>query len=277
MGAIDLHGPVAFRKLQIETAVWKNAGTAITPNTHVHLGARNGDTLVLAFRGTDLPVRFEDVNLKRLWGFWGNLWTDFSFGLTTIDWPNVELPNVISRGALATLCALWCSIRWPDKDITCVTLGSPRVGNQDFVNEFTYRHIQCYRLVQQYDPIPTVPDRYSQVVPIGIPPSHPGLRIRHRKYRHAGESLSLWQHVGGEIVLRGLDPPDLNDEEMAGNLSIPVDIALRLEGWVPYWSWRGARILWNLPHHNASHCARTVQRIVEKEGKPFAPPPTFVP
>ncbi|EXK28132.1 hypothetical protein FOXG_22130 [Fusarium oxysporum f. sp. lycopersici 4287] len=95
MGAIDLHGPVAFRKLQIETAVWKNAGTAITPNTHVHLGARNGDTLVLAFRGTDLPVRFEDVNLKRLWGFWGNLWTDFSFGLTTIDWPNVELPNVI--------------------------------------------------------------------------------------------------------------------------------------------------------------------------------------
>ena len=74
--AADLHGDVNYRKLQIVTPFFKDYLQAFTPNTHVHLGIRNSDTLVLAFRGTDFPFTFENlVNPRRWWGFWGNVWT----------------------------------------------------------------------------------------------------------------------------------------------------------------------------------------------------------
>ncbi|KAH8652855.1 Alpha/Beta hydrolase protein [Ilyonectria robusta] len=309
MYAAELKGSLNARYLRIETPFRKRGSLLAPSTTHVHLGIRTSDTLVLAFPGYIFPIAWEDIlQPTQFRGFLANVWTDISFGLTKIDWLDADLPNVFvhkgfllafnnflqddkllsyinqlrrdtSRqdfekieicghglgGALATLCALWCKIKWPDKDITCVTLGSPRVGNQHFVEEFTRRNIRCYRLVEQYDPIPTVPDRYSQAVSIKIPPSHPGFSIRKRKYQHAGESLSLWQHVSGEIILRDFDPPGVNDEEIAGDLSIPVDIGLRLGWWAPYWMWRGPRILWNLWHHNPSHYAKMVWGVMDQE------------
>ena len=37
-------------------------------------------------------------------------------------------------GALATLASAWASYEYPDADVRCVTLGSPRVGNPAFVD-----------------------------------------------------------------------------------------------------------------------------------------------
>ncbi|KAH7159367.1 Alpha/Beta hydrolase protein, partial [Fusarium sp. MPI-SDFR-AT-0072] len=60
-------------------------------------------------------------------------------------------------GALATLCALWCAIQWKDAKITCVTLGSPMVGDKSFADEFVRRGITCHRLVIESDPFATMP------------------------------------------------------------------------------------------------------------------------
>ncbi len=85
--AIDLDGDVQYRKLEIVSPFFKDKLKVFTPNTHVHLGIRNNDTLVLAFRGTDFPFTIENlVNPKRWWGFWGNVWTDFAFRMTQIPW-----------------------------------------------------------------------------------------------------------------------------------------------------------------------------------------------
>ena len=51
--------------------------------------------------------------------------------------PSVRLasPAGHSRGAaVATLLAPWAALQWPSADVRCVTFGSPRVGNQAFVN-----------------------------------------------------------------------------------------------------------------------------------------------
>ncbi|PVH69286.1 alpha/beta-hydrolase, partial [Cadophora sp. DSE1049] len=197
--APDLKGePYGARKLQIVTPTWIGA------NTHVHLGIRNGNILVLAFRGTDVPLDVINlVNPQRLRGGVSDIWTDFTYNLTDISWllpihqgllvhkgflksfdnllennrlltkittlmpnpSNIEICGHSLGGALATICALWCRMTWPGAQITCVTLGSPRVGNGIFATEFTNRNITCYRLVNGSDPIPTIPDRYSQAVP----------------------------------------------------------------------------------------------------------------
>lgn len=41
-------------------------------------------------------------------------------------------------GALATLASAWASYEYPDADVRCVTLGSPRVGNPAFVDACRY-------------------------------------------------------------------------------------------------------------------------------------------
>jgi hypothetical protein len=101
--AADLSGDVRYRKLQIVTPFFKDKLKALTPNTHVHLGIRNGDTLVLAFRGTDFPFTIENLlNPKRWWGFWGNVWTDFAFRTTQIRWLSEEnSPVLVHDGFLS--------------------------------------------------------------------------------------------------------------------------------------------------------------------------------
>lgn len=54
--AIDLTGDVQYRKLGIVTPFFKDKLKVLTPN-----GIRNGDTVVLAFRGTDFPFTVENL------------------------------------------------------------------------------------------------------------------------------------------------------------------------------------------------------------------------
>lgn len=69
-------------------------------------------------------------------------------GGTTVT--NIEICGYGVAGALATLCALWCSTQWKHP-VTCVTLGSPMVGDSNFARAFRSRNIRCYRLVLRSD------------------------------------------------------------------------------------------------------------------------------
>ena len=205
-----------YRKLGIVTPFFKDKLKVLTPNTHVHLGIRNGDTVVLAFRGSDFPITVENlVSPKRWWGFWGNVWTDFAFRMTQISWlqeesspvlvhegflaafnnliddsdrlrtsilglsgaghppPRIEVCGHSLGAALATLCALWCRLQWPDASVTCVTIGSPRVGNEALCQRFRDSNILAYRAVVNGDPIPNVPDRFTEAIPGKLPTSCP--------------------------------------------------------------------------------------------------------
>ncbi|KAK4133842.1 hypothetical protein BT67DRAFT_381521 [Trichocladium antarcticum] len=234
--AADLHGDASYRKLEIETPFFKHHLQAFTPNTHVHLGIRNRDTLVLAFRGTDFPFTVENfVNPMQWWGFWGNT-------------------------------------QWPDANVTCVTLGSPRVGNEALVDEFVAHNIVCYRLVVDNDPIPTVPDRFSQAVPGKLPASQPGSSAADSKYQHVGTPVLLHLHQGrdassdGSSVEIGMERADIDDEEdAAAALPWQINLPYQLGGFVPYWALRGAKMVPRIVKcHDPAEYSRIVQRVLER-------------
>ena len=60
-------------------------------------------------------------------------------------------------GALATLAAAWAAFEYPSADVRCITLGSPRTGNAEFVQAVKYLAGNSYRLINGWDPVPTVP------------------------------------------------------------------------------------------------------------------------
>ncbi len=63
-----------------------------------------------------------------------------------------------SLGAgLATLCALDLQYNLPEKEISCCTYGSPRVGNKHFAASYNRRVPQTYRFVNRADLIPKLP------------------------------------------------------------------------------------------------------------------------
>jgi len=213
--AYELEGrPISARYLQDKGSILWNV---IRWNTHVHLGIRDGRTLVLAFRGTDFPLTVQNwAKIKRWRGLCGNALTDLSFGTSSIEWDGaaglqgvlvhkgflIAFNNLRDRlarrisalmdqqqprhievcghslgGALATLCALWCKTRWSGAGVTCVTIGSPRVGNARFVEKFRELGICSYRIMADSDPIPTLPNRYTETFPIRISTISPYFRV----------------------------------------------------------------------------------------------------
>ncbi|KAJ3454767.1 hypothetical protein MRS44_013367 [Fusarium solani] len=227
--ARDLQGtPISARQVQ---------STRFT-RTHVYLGIRNTNTLVLAFRGTDLPMNLDDAQrIDRFLGLCRNAFIDISYSFIPLDW--LGLPTALVHegfllafndlaasmmtritallsgnepgrievcghslgGALATLCALWCRVQWPNADITCVTLGSPRVGNQSFANEFNGRNIECYRLVVGSDPVANLPNKTIQKFPLRYSTTSVfGVAFR------GGGADHTWAHVGQQIDLPGITP-----------------------------------------------------------------------
>lgn len=307
--AADLHGDVRYRKLEIITPFFKDKLKPLTPNTHVHLGIRTDNTLVLAFRGTDFPFTIENlVNPKRWWGFWGNVWTDVAFRMTQISWlPEEQSPVLVHEGflvafdnlvdnddrlrsaivhltngpptkiqicghslgaALAVLCALWCRTQWPEADITCLTLGSPRVGNAAFCQHFNNSNILLYRVEVDGDPIPTVPDRFTQALPGKMPATHPNWTVEDKRYYHVGTPIVLHEATGDGAVNSvdfGMERLDIAAEEDAAPLPFILRVPYEFGGFLTYWALRAMRMVPGIwMYHDPAGYETVVQRIVEE-------------
>jgi hypothetical protein len=63
---------------------------------------------------------------------------------------SIEVCGYGVAGAVATLCALWFAT-WSTYPVTCVTLGSPKVGDCGFVHHFESYKIRCYRVLMPDD------------------------------------------------------------------------------------------------------------------------------
>lgn len=105
-------------------------------------------------------------------------------------------------GALATLCAKWCrEVAFPEATIGCVTIGSPRVGNVAFAEDFDARVVDGlnYRVVNKRDVVPCVPNLLS----------YPSFGSA---YKHVGEPIYLWEDEAERVSARlgGQRPTSLN-------------------------------------------------------------------
>lgn len=60
-------------------------------------------------------------------------------------------------GALATIASLYYSVKYKKLNISCITFGSPRVGNERFTYLFDVYVKKSYRYINRYDPIPCIP------------------------------------------------------------------------------------------------------------------------
>jgi hypothetical protein len=315
--AWDLQGDVQYRKLEIVTPCLGHRLAELTPNTHVHLGIRHGETLVLAFRGTDFPFTIENlVRYQAWWGFWGNIWTDFAFRMDQVPWLpakpspvlvhggflaafdnllvgdrlrqtilhltegieplSIEVCGHSLGGALATLCASWCRLQWPEADITCVTLGSPRVGNAAFCQHFDECMIRCYRLEVDADPVPTIPDRFVQALPGKLPASNPGWTDDDMRYRHVGLPIILHQAGAGtpyNSADLGVERPDIQAEDGSPDIPWMLKMVYQCGGWMWYWTLRGMKMapaIWT--YHDPGGYETVVQRILENKTSQRPPP-----
>jgi hypothetical protein len=216
----ELEGPRDARKVFL---------SAPRSHNHAHLGIRNGNTLVIAFRGTDVPFNFRNLQqMERYRGCWRNLKTDVNPSVVHPTWisnqdvlvhggflrdfneltseliesirafryptgfQHIEICGHSLGGALATLCALWCSLQYPGIPITCLTLGSPRVGNVQFAAAFgNIPAITCYRLFIQSDPIPTVPNIFTEAI----------ANFCFQRREHGPQN---WSHVGLALPINRL-------------------------------------------------------------------------
>jgi len=136
-------------------------------------------TLILSFRGTEhvkdviynlkfAKVRINEINHNK----WSFVRVHRGFKkqyLTLYDKFKKELLEANSvicighslGGALATLCAYDIKHNYPNiQTLSCYTFGSPRVGNTSFQREFDKLVPDCYRIVNNDDPIPLLPFKF---------------------------------------------------------------------------------------------------------------------
>ena len=144
------------------------------------------NSLTVVFRGTesgrdiltDLNAIRVDMDVAYLkeeeipqihWGFYNQfneLKTDLDIIVDSYvkDKQNIEepTPNIIFSGhslggGLATIASVYYGLKYPDTIISCITFGSPRVGDQKFANIFNSIVTNTYRFVNDNDPIPCIP------------------------------------------------------------------------------------------------------------------------
>ncbi|EAQ84352.1 predicted protein [Chaetomium globosum CBS 148.51] len=157
--------------------------------------------------------------------------------------------------------------QWPGVDITCLTLGSPRIGNAAFCQHFNDRNITLYRLEMDGDPIPTIPDRFTQALPVKMSATHPNWTVNDRQYHHVGIPIVIHRATGDSAPNSAdfdVERPDITAEEDAAPLPFILRVPYQLGGFFTYWILRAMRMipgLW-LSHDPAGYEA-VVQRIVE--------------
>ena len=91
-------------------------------------------------------------------------------------------------GTLATLGSLDYAHNNPDKLVTCVTTGSPKLGNQEFVDSFDRKVEDSIRFVYKNDIVPSVPLDISG--------------FRHVKGKHQFGKRSKWLRKASNHLLQ---------------------------------------------------------------------------
>ncbi|KAJ3454674.1 hypothetical protein MRS44_013274 [Fusarium solani] len=176
-------GPIGARYFQDKGSILWNV---IRWNTHVHLGIRDGNILVLAFRGTDFPLTVENwAKIKRWRGLCGNVLTDLSFGTSSIEWDGAaSLQDVlVHRGFLIAFNNLRDSNRGTSKSVVtasaerwrhCVPYGAKHAGQMQTslasqlahpglemhasstnFEDARYAAIESWRILTQFQPYQT--------------------------------------------------------------------------------------------------------------------------
>jgi hypothetical protein len=135
-------------------------------------------TILVSFRGT-VAVQFKNwlVNfqtemknvtgmglvhegfLKAFSGIWGDLQEEITKQLTENPDYSLTLVGHSLGGAMATIAAV--AVKLPEgyspKNVSVITYGSPRVGNQEFVDKFNSLGYQSFRVVHDTDFVVQVP------------------------------------------------------------------------------------------------------------------------
>jgi triacylglycerol lipase len=115
----------------------------------------------IVFRGTDSPGDWGIDIMAAQAPFFGGMVHNGFLGLYNQLKPSIGLPNPYQPmitghslgGALATVCAADMALLNP----TVITFGSPRVGNEGFVDHFNDLIKESVRVANQRDPVPHLP------------------------------------------------------------------------------------------------------------------------
>jgi hypothetical protein len=136
------------------------------------------ETLIVAFRGTESKDDiFTDLKINRVMlplfrmpdelcplihsGFYEQFFSVNKYLEEDIkEKDKIVFTGHSLGGALATIGSLYYSFQYPEKDISCVTFGSPRVGDDRFAYYFNDRVTNSYRYVNDNDPVPCLPTRW---------------------------------------------------------------------------------------------------------------------
>jgi triacylglycerol lipase len=163
------------------TARFENKGT----DTQGIFGEAYGDALVIGFRGSeetgiwDWITDLKFVQQVYPYGEPGNSQIRVHYGfISAYKSVRDAIHNQVKQsphqrvictghslgGALAALCALDVQYNFPEKDVSCYTYGSPKVGNSDFRQSYDKRVPKTYRFVNSADTVPSLPPgRYEHV------------------------------------------------------------------------------------------------------------------
>lgn len=161
-----------FKDFQL-TARFENKAT----DTQGLFGVAYDNTAVIAFRGseetgitdwiTDLkfvqqvyPYGENSKNIKVHYGFidaYKSVRDAVLKEAKSTPHKRILLTGHSLGGALAMLAALDIQYNQPDKDIVCYTLGSPKVGNAEFVKSYNKRVPKTFRIVNVGDSVPGLP------------------------------------------------------------------------------------------------------------------------
>jgi hypothetical protein len=145
---------------------------AIT-DTQCYIFCKNS-SLFVCFRGTSslkdvktdldislLDIKFNSINCKVHSGFYKQYISIadvlFQHILANLHFKELIICGHSLGGALATLATLDLIHKLPNCNIQCITFGSPRVGDINFVKLYNEKIKKSYRIVNHKDPIQYFP------------------------------------------------------------------------------------------------------------------------
>ena len=102
-------------------------------------------------------IRLHNGFLKKYLSLRENIIYNLNDIIKKKDIKEISFNGYSSGGALANIASLDMSYIYNNITIKCITFGSPRVGNEDFIKTYNSRIFHSIRVVNKNDIIPLVP------------------------------------------------------------------------------------------------------------------------